>query len=117
MPGARPVSVPRLRAGRGRAVNRPRVRPPWRWRWGRVLLFLAKVAGWWVLLRWAPVLGIPCALWIAMQIRALPNEPLPSPTVAPLSGEIVAGHRVEKRYGNAQTTFHPGPGERCEVRR
>lgn len=98
-------------------MNRPRIRAPWRWRWGRVLLFLVKVAAWWVLLRWAPVLGIPCALWVAMQIRALPNEPLPSPTVTPLPGEIVAGHRVERRYNDAQTTFHPGPDHHDAVHR
>lgn len=93
---------------------RLRLRAPWRWRWGLIVLTASKAGAWWFLIQWSPVCAIGCSLWVAIQIRAGYNEPLPSPTAAPLPNDLTS-YRVEKRYNGAQTTLHPPVTLRHEV--
>ena len=88
------------------------MRAPWRWHWGRILALLAQCAGWAGALQWSPFFGIPCALWVAMNIRAGYTEPRsPTADTTPLQGEE-ADHRREVKFNGAQTTYTPPLTER-----
>lgn len=89
--------------------------PPWRWRWGAILRLTAGwTAVWWVC-SWAQILWLAVAGWSVMWVRQTgPSEeenqdqqPLPSPTEEPLSGDEEAGQRVVEFGNGAGTIVYP----------
>lgn len=83
----------------------PRIRPPWHWRWGRILRLLLQCGAWWLAVLWSPFFAIPLAGWIAMNVVLGYRQPLPSPTVEPLPAQETAGWRVERKHNGALTTI------------
>lgn len=90
------------------------MRAPWHWRWGQIALFLLRCAAWAGALYWSPVFAIPLAVWLVLLLKQ-DQEPLPKEDPQPLprqEPEVVpyketAGHKVEKRYNDAQVTITP----------
>lgn len=82
------------------------MRAPWRWRWGRILALIAATAAWILLIRWSAFFAIPYALWLGAKVIAGDTEPR-SPTAPAVDPNAPTRYIIEKRYGNAQTTFTP----------